>query len=48
LVEEQQPGAEVAEMIDIDKLQEFLRHADPNSEEYYILLELLAQERAKL
>lgn len=44
MVEQQQSElhAELPEMFDVEKLQEFLRHADPNSEEYFILLELLA------
>lgn len=36
-----------ADMLDMRKLEEYLRHADPNSEEYLVLMELLAQERAK-
>lgn len=35
------------EMLDIERIHEFLRHADPNSEEYLFLINLLEQERAK-
>lgn len=34
-------------MIDLERVHEYLRQADPNSEEYFLLLELLAHERAK-
>jgi hypothetical protein len=34
-------------MLDIEKLEVYLQHANPNSEEYLVLMELLAQERAK-
>lgn len=34
-------------MIDIERVHEYLKKVDPNSEEYFLLLELLAHERAK-
>lgn len=43
---EEQPEIN-AEMLDIEKLEVYLQHANPNSEEYLVLMELLAQERAK-
>ena len=34
-------------MIDTARVHEYLRQVDPNSEEYFLPLELLAHERAK-